>query len=104
MQLNKDTEPVLGSTKIDARENEITPQEKHLLDSAGDDAEEQELKSASLDNTDEEGEALNEDSFSDDRTGEDLDVPGTDLDDENEALGEEDEENNAYSLGGDDND
>lgn len=104
MQLNKDIEPMPGSIKEDATENEITPQEKQLLDSAGDDAEEQELRAASLDNTDEEGEALNEDSFSDARTGEDLDVPGTDLDDENEALGEEDEENNTYSLGGDDND
>lgn len=32
---------------------------------------------------------------------EDLDIPGSDLDDDNEALGEEDEENNYYSLGGD---
>ncbi len=32
---------------------------------------------------------------------EDLDVPGSDLDDNNESLGEEDEENNYYSLGGD---
>lgn len=31
----------------------------------------------------------------------DLDVPGADLDDESEELGEEDEENNYYSLGGD---
>ena len=31
-----------------------------------------------------------------------LDVPGADLDDANEAIGEEDEENNYYSLGGDD--
>jgi len=31
----------------------------------------------------------------------DLDVPGSDLDDENERIGEEDEENNYYSLGGD---
>jgi hypothetical protein len=30
-----------------------------------------------------------------------LDVPGSELDDENETLGEEDEENNYYSLGGD---
>jgi len=30
-----------------------------------------------------------------------LDVPGGDLDDENEEIGEEDEENNYYSLGGD---
>ncbi len=31
----------------------------------------------------------------------DLDVPGSELDDENESIGEEDEENNYYSLGGD---
>lgn len=31
----------------------------------------------------------------------DLDVPGSELDDEDEARGEEDEENNYYSLGGD---
>ncbi|PSL35535.1 hypothetical protein [Chitinophaga ginsengisoli] len=30
-----------------------------------------------------------------------LDVPGADLDDDNERIGEEDEENNYYSLGGD---
>jgi len=33
--------------------------------------------------------------------GEDLDVPGAELDDSAEAIGEEDEENNYYSLGGD---
>lgn len=39
---------------------------------------------------------------SDQDEGEDgLDVPGADLDDENERIGEEDEENNYYSLGGD---
>jgi len=32
---------------------------------------------------------------------EELDVPGSELDDENEMIGEEDEENNYYSLGGD---
>lgn len=31
----------------------------------------------------------------------DLDVPGSELDDDNENIGEEDEENNYYSLGGD---
>ena len=31
----------------------------------------------------------------------DLDVPGSELDDEQENLGSEDEENNYYSLGGD---
>jgi len=33
--------------------------------------------------------------------GNDLDVPGADLDDEEEEIGNEDEENNYYSLGGD---
>ena len=36
-----------------------------------------------------------------DMAGQDLDVPGSELDDENEAIGSEDEENNTYSLGGD---
>ena len=34
--------------------------------------------------------------------GRDLDVPGSELDDEEENIGNEDEENNYYSIGGDD--
>jgi hypothetical protein len=34
-------------------------------------------------------------------TDEELDIPGSELDDDNESIGEEDEENNYYSLGGD---
>lgn len=34
----------------------------------------------------------------------DLDVPGSELDDDNEDIGEEDEENNYYSLGGEEHD
>jgi hypothetical protein len=34
-------------------------------------------------------------------SGADLDVPGSELDEEEEGIGEEDEENNLYSLGGD---
>ena len=33
-----------------------------------------------------------------------LEIPGAELDDEMERIGEEDEENNYYSLGGDDHD
>jgi hypothetical protein len=36
-----------------------------------------------------------------DMAGKDLDVPGSELDDDNEAIGNEDEENNTYSIGGD---
>lgn len=59
------------------------------------------LREAALDNTDNDGVPLNEGSFKNDKTGDDLDVPGAELDDADEAIGEEDEENNDYSLGGD---
>ena len=36
-------------------------------------------------------------------SGEDLDIPGAELDDDMEEIGSEDEENNFYSLGGDNN-
>lgn len=39
--------------------------------------------------------------FNVDLSGSDLDIPGAELDDEQEAVGSEDEENNGYSLGGD---
>jgi len=35
-------------------------------------------------------------------SGDNLDVPGSELDDNQEEIGSEDEENNYYSLGGDD--
>jgi hypothetical protein len=38
----------------------------------------------------------------DDSSGRNLDIPGSELDDEQENVGNEDEENNYYSLGGDD--
>ena len=44
----------------------------------------------------------NEMDFDDDVTGGDLDIPGSELDDNLEIIGSEDEENNYYSLGGDD--
>ena len=43
----------------------------------------------------------NEKSFEEDLVGDDLDVPGSEMDDEQENNGMEDEENNYYSLGGD---
>jgi hypothetical protein len=36
--------------------------------------------------------------------GEGLDIPGSELDNEQEQIGSEDEENNYYSLGGDNHD
>jgi hypothetical protein len=45
---------------------------------------------------------MNEKDFEKDVSGDDLDIPGSELDDDMEAIGSEDEENNYYSLGGDD--
>lgn len=59
------------------------------------------LKRAQLNNVDDEGELLEERSGH--LSGEDLDVPGSELDDDNEGQGAEDEENNPYSVGGDRN-
>ncbi len=43
----------------------------------------------------------NQKGFDEDVTGNDLDVPGSELDNNQEEIGSEDEENNLYSLGGD---
>lgn len=44
---------------------------------------------------------FNEKNFKQDKSGTDLDIPGSELDDEQENNGSEDEENNGYSIGGD---
>lgn len=79
----------------------ITPAEKAMLDEVlyNDPLSKDEinLKHAELDDVDEDGDLLNESSSADDVTGEDLDIPGAEDDDGNEAIGEEDEENNGYS-------
>ena len=46
--------------------------------------------------------SANEKGFADAMSGSDLDIPGSELDDQEESVGSEDEENNYYSLGGDD--
>ena len=45
----------------------------------------------------------NEKNFNQDKSGKDLDVPGSELDDDQEEIGSEDEINNGYSIGSDDN-
>lgn len=76
---------------------DISAEERALLDAAGEDAEERNLHRAELDSTDDEGELLNEAGSATDKTGRDLDVPGSNDDDDMEDIGEEDEENNSYS-------
>lgn len=79
---------------------DITPVERSVLEDAfsiGDSREEDQLRRSELDTTDEDGTPLNEKSSAEDVSGEDLDIPGTEDDDANEEIGEEDEENNGYS-------
>ena len=58
-----------------------------------------------LDDTDFDGEPLNEAASDVDTTGDDLDIPEADGNDPGQdAMGQGDEENNYYSLGSDDND
>ncbi|HYC27290.1 MAG TPA: hypothetical protein VEB42_00725 [Chitinophagaceae bacterium] len=88
-------------------EADITAKDREML-KRGDDymptRDEDRLNQASMDNTDFEGEALNEAAFGPERTGGDLDTSGVDEDDAMEDIGEEDEENNQWSLGSGDND
>ncbi|HXR83670.1 MAG TPA: hypothetical protein VN722_05145 [Hanamia sp.] len=86
----------------EGEDSNVTEQEKYDLmrtanDMPGDDDEN--LRNAALDNTDNDGTPLNEESFKYNTTASDLDIPGAELDDANEEIGEEDEENNDYSLG-----
>lgn len=59
------------------------------------------LRQASLDNTDFDGEPLNEESFGGVRSGSGLDVPGEVDETTTESMGQGDEENKYYSLGSD---
>ncbi len=62
------------------------------------------LQQARLDNTDFQGERLNEGSFGERQTGSDLDIPEETDETNTESLGQGDEENKYYSLGSDSND
>lgn len=78
--------------------NDVTNVERDLLKRSSESmatADDEQLKIAALDKTDDDGTPLNEKT---DHSGRDLDVPGTEEDDANEKIGEEDEENNPYSL------
>lgn len=98
---DEDTDLVMGN------EADVSAMEKTLLRRADEDMDDEDdprLRRADLDKTDIEGDTLNEGSLATDVSGADLDVSGADADDAMEDIGEEDEENNNYSLGSDSND
>jgi len=83
---------------ITDKTSNVTRTEKELLKRSSESMatpDDQQLNRADLDQTDNDGSPLNEII---DHSGNDLDVPGSEQDDPNEKIGEEDEENNSYSL------
>jgi hypothetical protein len=87
---DEDSLPGGGSTNV-------SPEEKELLRRSSESMateEDEDLRKAAVDKTDDDGTPLNETT---NLSGDELDVPGSEEDDANEAIGEEDEENNAFS-------
>ena len=62
------------------------------------DTEDEVLNEAALDSTDDDGDPLNEESFGEDVSGDDLDIPGADDDELDEEIGDGDEENDGYNT------
>lgn len=81
----------------------VTKEDRDMLSAADQNRDMDELDEEEpiLDMTDNEGDPLNERAGRYGKAGADLDVPGSEADDANEDIGEEDEENNYYSLGAD---
>ena len=103
---DEEGENVWTDDEITEDSSDVSDLEKQMLDETANDMptkDELALRQASLDSTDTDGEPLNEKASSNAISGSDLDVPGANDDDLDEETGEEDEENNPYSLGGDDN-
>jgi hypothetical protein len=103
---DEEGDDIWGDEETTDNNSIVTDIEKKLLDDTANDTltkDEQQLRRAELDDTDEEGDPLNEKTSGNAISGSDLDTSGIDEDDADEDIGEEDEENNPYSLGGDDN-
>jgi hypothetical protein len=92
-----------NSTDAIDPDTDVTPEDVAMLTAADQnrDMDDADLEEPLLDTTDDDGDPLNEPQPMLNQAGADLDVPGSETDDGNENIGEEDEENNYYSLGGD---
>jgi hypothetical protein len=83
-------------------EADVTPEERSALESVSmPSRDDDNLRRAALDNTDFDGDELNEDSFGEVLSSADLDIPDEEDETTTTAMGQGDEENKYYSLGGD---
>ncbi len=91
-----------GDPLVTDDSSNVSDEERALLDESErgyDESDDERAPSrAHLDETDMDGDPLNESAGRENFLGDDLVVPGSELDDANENIGEEDEENNYYSL------
>jgi len=87
-------------------DSDVSPAERRALERADymPSRDEDNLRRASLDNRDFQGERLNEKGFGQESSGSDLDIPGNTDETETDAMGQGDEENKHYSIGGGEND
>jgi hypothetical protein len=104
--LNKRTPGTdLRDDDLDSREGteaDVTPEERMALENVSmPTRDEDNLRRAALDNTDFDGEQLNEDSFGEVLDSADLDIPDEVDETTTTAMGQGDEENKYYSLGSD---
>lgn len=93
-----ETDIVMGTEADIPKEDKIALQTAETYMPTRD---EDRLHQARMDTTDFEGEELNEDSFGEDQSGRDLDIPANTDETRTDAMGQGDEENKHYSLGGD---
>jgi hypothetical protein len=97
-----DTKIVMGT------DADVTAEDLALLGDPDQDMdmnEDEFVRKEGLDDTDADGDPLNEAASDEDSTGDDLDVPDAgNSEPDADAMGQGDEENNYYSLGGPDND
>ncbi len=99
MKLSKGAAETIDNEVVEGVEDELKPSAKNESDVTAEDLEALGPEDLSMDMGDDE--QLKHRTRPVDFSGQDLDVPGSELDDEKEKIGSEDEENNSYSLGGD---
>lgn len=99
MKLSKGGSENIDSEVVEGVEDELKPTKKNPYDITDEDMEALGPEDLSMDMGDDE--QLKHRNRPVDFSAQDLDIPGSELDDEKESIGSEDEENNSYSLGGD---
>lgn len=96
---DRDLRKTSGSSDVSRGERKALEQTDYMPTT-----DEDNLQRARMDNVDFQNEELNERSFGEERSGSDLDVPGSTDETTTDSLGQGDEENKYYSLGSADND